>query len=185
MNEFEKAYTTKEVSLSLDIGTSTLRKWCLALEENGYQFVRNEQNGRSYVEGDLVAFKHFKHLVQKENFTLDNASKVVTSKFKGKASETVTPSVPALNNEYTRDLGRSDEFVQSLLDYIERQDKFNRDLVERLDKQQKYIEERLEERDNRLLEAMRGVQEKQKLIAAEQEEKKKSVWSRLFSKRND
>jgi DNA-binding transcriptional MerR regulator len=182
MSDFEKAYSTKEVSLTLDIGTSTLRKWCIALEENGYQFLRNEQNGRSFVEGDLVALKHFKHLVQKENFTLDNAAKIVTSKYKGGASKSITPAVLPEKKEETRDLMRSDEIIQSLLDHIERQEQFNRELLERLDRQQKYIEERLNDRDQRLMEAMRSVQENQKLLAATQEEKRKGLWSRLFGK---
>ena len=61
----EKAYSPKEVFTTLGIGDSTLRKWCIALEKNGYGFIRNDKNSRVYVEGDLVVLRHFQNLVNK------------------------------------------------------------------------------------------------------------------------
>jgi hypothetical protein len=64
MNETtEKAYSPKEMSITLDIGDSTLRKWCIALENNGYGFIRNDQKNRVFVEGDLVVLRHFQNLI--------------------------------------------------------------------------------------------------------------------------
>ena len=82
MNEkIEKAYTPKEVFTTLDIGDSTLRKWCLSLEKNGYEFIRNEKNSRIYVEGDLVVLRRFFQNLVKENMPLDNAAKLVVDRF--------------------------------------------------------------------------------------------------------
>lgn len=191
MDKFEKAYTTKEVSLTLDIGTSTLRKWCLSLEENGYPFARTESNKRLFVENDLVALKHYKVLLQEHNFTLENAAMIVISKFCNKASETRTPSVLQENEEKERSSTRSDERIDQLIEYAERQEQFNKRLIERLDTQQKhiekqqlYIEERLKERDEKLMESLRTFQDtKQEMlqIAAAKEEKK-SFFARLFGK---
>jgi hypothetical protein len=64
MDTFGKSYTTSEVSTTLGIGDSTLRKWCLSLEKNGYQFIRNEQNKHLFVERNLVVLRHFQKLVQ-------------------------------------------------------------------------------------------------------------------------
>lgn len=194
MQEQEKAYTTKEISDHLEIGTSTLRKWCLALEENGYKFSRTESNKRLFVDRDLVALKYFKKLVQGENFSLGNASKVIASKYTSKASETRTPTVLQENDDEQHSLRRSDEMIQQLIEHmkkqdehIERQERFNQELLERLDKQQTYIEERLNERDKTLVQSLREVQETKKLIAAAREEQKieannKGFFAKLFGK---
>lgn len=196
MNEFEKAYTTKEISLALDIGTSTLRKWCLALEENGYEFLRTENQKRLFVERDLVALRYFQKLVQGENFSLENAAKVVTSRYKGEASESRTPSVLPENEmkeqDFERSFERSFDLIQQLLEKAERQEqfnqellRFNRELIQRLEEQQKYIEESLKKRDELLMQSLKESMETRKMIAAakeEDEKKKKGFWSRLFGK---
>lgn len=191
LSQSEKAYTTKEVSLTLDIGDSTLRKWCLALEKNGYEFLRNDQNKRLYIDRDLVALRHFQVLVQKNNFPLENAALVVAAKFKEDPSESRTGIVLQNQEENDRSLMRSDMVIEKLMEHIqvqqehiERQEKFNRDLIDRLDQQQKYIEERLEERDKSLMESIRQIQksneELKQLNAAEPE--KKGLWARILGK---
>lgn len=190
MNESEKAYTTKEISLTLDIGTSTLRKWCLALEENGYQFARTEGKKRLFVERDLIALRYFQKLVQGENFPLGNAAKVITSKYNNKASESGTPAVLRKDEGEKRSVERSEEMFLQLMERLDKQEQFNRELLERLDQQQRYIDERLDAQDERLIkhdevlmQSLRESLETQKMIAAAQEEeKKKGFWSRLFGK---
>lgn len=189
MNEFEKAYTTKEISLTLNIGTSTLRKWCLALEENGYQFTRTDNQRRLFVEHDLVALRYFQKLVQGENFSLENAAKVIASKYKSEATETVTPSVLPVEYENERSNKRSEEKIEELLDKATKQEqfneellRFNRELMQKLDEQQKYIDESLKKRDEMLMKSISESMETRRLIAAAQEEKKKSFLARLFGK---
>ncbi|WP_270583834.1 MerR family transcriptional regulator [Bacillus smithii] len=194
--EFEKAYTPKEVSLTLDIGTSTLRKWCLALEENGYHFTRTDTQRRLFVEQDIVALKYFQKLVQGENFSLENAAKVIASKYKTEASETRTPSVLPENEIEKRDFKRSNEILEELLERAKKQEQFNqellranRELMQRLEDQQKYIDERLNTRDQLLMKSLKESMETRKMIAAakeerekEEREKKKGFWSRWFGK---
>ncbi|WP_407819317.1 hypothetical protein [Priestia megaterium] len=48
MSENERAYWNHEVAEQLDIGTSTLRKWCLELEENEYVFTKGEQESQLF-----------------------------------------------------------------------------------------------------------------------------------------
>ena len=55
-NTFEKAYTPREVKTTLDISDSALRKWCLALERNGYKFIRNDKKNRIF---SIVNWKNF------------------------------------------------------------------------------------------------------------------------------
>ncbi|WP_100408479.1 DUF3967 domain-containing protein [Bacillus solitudinis] len=191
MNNGDKAYTTKEISDYLDIGTSTLRKWCIALEENGYEFLRTDNNRRLFFERDLIGLKYFKKLVKVENFSLENAAKTVTSKHRGEASETRTPSVLQENSDEQRSLTRSEETLQQLLEHmkkqdehIEKQESFNKELLKRLEERDRYIEERLNERDSKLVESLRDVQETKRMIAAAREEQdnKKGFFSRLFGK---
>lgn len=193
MNNFEKASTVKEISLVLDVGTSTLRKWCLALEENGYSFHRTEKNNRLFLEHDLVALKYFKELVQDKQFTLKNASNVVTSRFKGEftegeASESRTPN----NDLLTSSSKRSDEILEELLEKSKKQDEFNQEilslnqrLVEKLDAQHRYIEDSIKKRDELLMQTIKENLETRKLIAAarEEEESKKGFFAKLFKRK--
>jgi hypothetical protein len=189
---FEKAYSPKEMSVTLNIGDSTLRKWCIALENNGYGFIRNDQNKRVFIENDLVVLRHFQNLIKTHNMQLENASKLIIDRFGRGSLEVSTGAVLAEIEEVDRSLDRSKEdVVPTLLEHIKKQDEFirnqkefNQELIKRLDQQQKHIDERLDERDRKLMESMRNQQEiKQHLlqIAAAKEEKK-SLFARLFGK---
>jgi hypothetical protein len=204
MENVEKAYSPKEISLTLDIGDSTLRKWCIALEKNGYGFIRNDQKTRVFVESDLVVLRHFQNLVKQHNMQLDNAAKLVVDRFGKGAFEVGTGIVPAENKEEQRALMRSNEDVmedflehlrtqdevnRELLSRLEKQDNFNRELISRLDQQQRYFEERMkqEQKDRELMESLKESMREQKqlqleIAAAAQEEKKKGFWTRLLGK---
>lgn len=179
----EKAYSPKEVFTTLDIGDSTLRKWCLALEKNGYSFTRNEKNNRLYVESDLVVLRHFQNLVKHHNMQLDNAAMLVIDRFGKGAFETRTGSVPVEKEQEQRDLDRSNnEPLKTLLEHVRTQEEFNKELLNRLNQQQRYIEEWLNKRDEILMQSIKESIETRKLIAAAQQEKKKGFFSRLFDK---
>ncbi|MCP3742792.1 MerR family transcriptional regulator, partial [Rossellomorea sp. BNER] len=66
----------------LNIGDSTLRKWCISLEEHEYFFSRTDNNRRMFFDKDIIVLKHLRELVQVQFLSLENASKVVTSKYK-------------------------------------------------------------------------------------------------------
>lgn len=186
MENIEKAYTAKEVRTTLDIGDSTLRKWCLALEKCGYQFFRNDQNRRLFIEKDIVVLRHFQALVQDNNMPLENAANIIVSRFGDAAFEQRTVIVPSDQNNTAPEKIEDTETVEllhSLIDYMVKQEQFNKELLERLEKQQEYIEkqqayieeqkkyveeqkefkeylnERLEERDKKLMETLRVLQE--------------------------
>lgn len=182
----EKAYTPREMAVTLEVGDSTLRKWGIALEKHGYGFIRNEQNSRLYVESDLVVLRHFQQLVKHHNMPLENAAKLVVDRFGKGSFEVGTGAVLAKKEEERRDLLRSDEVIQQLLEHIKKQEDFNQELLKRLDQQQKYIDERLEERDRKLMESLRDSQEtKQQLLqlaVTQMEDKKRGFFARLFGK---
>lgn len=202
---FEKAYSPKEVCVALNINASVQRKWCLALEKNGYKFIRNESDHRVFVENDLVVLRHFQNLVKHHNMQLENAAALVVDRFGRGAFEVGTGGVLAekedkqndLQRDYVRSLDgkltellerieNQDEVNSELLNRLDRQENFNRELVKRLEQQQKYIDERLEERDRKLMESIRDSQEVKKqllqIAVAQEEAKKKGFFSRLFGK---
>lgn len=157
----EKAYTTKELAMLLEIGTSTLSKWCLSLEENGYPFARVEHNKRLFLEKDIVSLKNYTILIQEENFSLSNASKIVAAKYIEEETGIRTPSVPVRTDENQATPGI---LMQQLLEYIKeqdertkQQDQFNQQLLKRIEKQDALLEERLKERDNKLMETLNTV----------------------------
>jgi hypothetical protein len=202
----EAPYSAKDISLSLDIGDSTLRKWCLALEEHKYEFYRTDQNKRLFTEKDIIVLKHFQVLVKDKNMSMQNAALIVTSRFKKEVFSNETDVeqieeemniVPAIRSQgdliqlLVTKIGSMEEQQERLIQsLIEKQTKeiieVNRALVQKMDEQQKYIEERLNKRDELLLQSIREAQEtKQHLLqiaTAQEEQKKRGFFARLFGK---
>jgi hypothetical protein len=195
----ETPYSSKDISLSLNIGDSTLRKWCLALEEQHYQFYRTDQNKRMFTEKDIIVLKHFQVLVKDKNMSMNNAALIVTSRFQkevfsdetdveqleeemnivpvirsqGELIQELVTRVGTMKEQQEQHMKMNTDLIQSL---IEQQTKeiieANRALVQKMDEQQKYIEERLNKRDELLLQSIRESQETKKLLLAAQEEER-------------
>jgi len=70
-----------EVAKKLDIATSSLRKWCLSLEEHNYNFERTDRDKRLFYNDDLTVLQYFKELVTNRNMSMNNAATIVTSRF--------------------------------------------------------------------------------------------------------
>jgi DNA-binding transcriptional MerR regulator len=176
-------FSPKEIANMLNIGDSTLRKWCIALEEHGYFFSRTDNKRRMFFDKDIIVLKHLRELVQVQNLSLDNASKVVTSKYK-QDEKNASAQQNSENNERSLE---SD--TQKIMDKLEQLESFNKTLLDTIAKQQEYIEERLnkheeriEKRDLMLMESLREVQETKRLmIEAKEEEKKKPVRKGILS----
>lgn len=175
----KKPYWSKEIADMLGIGTSTLRKWCLILERNGYRFLRDEHDRRAYTEHDAIALRKLKDLTEHRGMTLDNASIVVIETLNRDKSQTVTLSATPGTKRANE---RHDEIMAKLESVIEEQKAFNKVLLDRLNQQQEYIDERLNKRDELLMKTLREELETRKQLAAASEEKSR-FWSRLFGKK--
>lgn len=176
----QQYYPSKTLTDQLDISGSTLRKWCIALEEKGYEFARTEQNRRLFTKDDLNVLEHLKTLIREKNMSLDNASIIVASMFNDDRSPTGTPSVREENNGVI-----SNEVIHKLTEHIEQQEKFNQELLKRLDEQNDYINKRLDQRDKLLMETLRDLnkQRKEEIKLLEQANEDKGNWfTRLFKK---
>lgn len=175
----KSVYTTKQIADNLGIVTSTLRKWCLLLEDAGYKFERNEKDQRMYFDNDMLALRHLKKLTQEDGMSLENAVKSIAGKDELRQEITASDSVDHSKLEAKMD--EMLEYIKRQDERLEKQEQFNRELVKRLEEQNKYIANSMEKRDQQLMLAMREVQETKKLIAANEEENK-GFFAKLFRK---
>jgi hypothetical protein len=180
--KIEKAYWNNEVASELEIGESTLRKWCIELEENGYTFIKGAMDSRAFTDLDLAALKYFKQLLKGKKHTKEQASKIVVEKFKREGGNERTTPIPMENTRSIENLEvmmkdllersrQQEEINHVLLEQTKKQEEFNRLLVQKLEQQEQYIKESIEKRDKLLLENIRSSQEQAATI-----EKKKTSW---------
>ena len=184
-NASEYGYFAKDVAAELEVTTSTLRRWSIELEKAGYKFERNEKDQRIYYDRDFKAFRELKKLISNSVVLVDAINAVVSMDVEG-LNASQTPSVYREETRLTR------QFLEEVLD-----EKINKAIQQAFEegRQQgqkeikemmKKIEKRSEERDDNLISVIRSIQEEKEevkqLIAASQEQAKKTFWQRLFSK---
>ncbi|MEJ8547025.1 MerR family transcriptional regulator [Brevibacillus borstelensis] len=206
----EKTYSGRELAGILGVGASTLRKWSMLLEQQGYWFLRDSQNRREYRQADIDALRSFYQLTKEHLMPLEEAARTVAggTSFQQARKETaaslslVPPVVPsagsaALPANHSPALSAStsaalalrtsahvdllEEKIHSLAQQVQHQDAVQMALMERLEQQEAYIRSSLKERDRRLTKAMNDIIEaKQQLAQIRDEQRKKSIWHRLF-----
>jgi len=184
MEGTETPYSAKEIVARLDIGDSTLRKWCLALEEQNYNFIRTDQNKRMFTEKDSYVLTQFKHLVKDKNMSINNAASIIAAKYLKDvfANETEIEQVfePAFANETDKELKAEIEQLREM----------NRQLLTMLDEQQKYIENRFNQQEALIKDSIQQSQETKQLLIettakeqeSEQQKKPRKGLLRLFSR---
>lgn len=187
MTRMDIPYSAKEVINKIDIGDSTLRKWCLALEKQDYHFIRTDQNKRLFTEKDVFVLSQFKVLVQDKNMSINNAAAVVASKYVKEVFSNETEVEQVLKSPF------SNETLEELRTEIEQLKSMNTKILSLLEEQkqdhddlQKYLKERVEHHDQLLMQSIRATQEEKQarlqLAAQQEEQKKKGFFSRLFGK---
>ncbi|PGW78311.1 DUF3967 domain-containing protein [Bacillus thuringiensis] len=171
-----QTYWGSEVAKNLGIGSSTLRKYCLALEEVGYPFERGSNNSRIFYHKDVATIERLVTAMNKKNVTLEQAINLAMTSVEGNEVATVATDGVA-----------DTEQIKALSERIERLEQLNLELIQRLDQQSKLLQEtdaqriiREEQRDVQLMQVLREIQDSKRLIAAS--EQKKSLWGRLFGK---
>lgn len=163
MGTEEKAYWNKEVAETLGIGESTLRKWCLELEKNGYSFVRGYKDSRAFLQYDLDALNYYRKLTKEGHYKMEQAAKIVVEKYGDRKEENDrTASVPeeierseSVLTESIRELLRISEEQKNIMsEQLELNKELFKKLSERdylIDQQQKQIDLILEMNDKVLL----------------------------------
>lgn len=184
-SKIEHAYFGKEVSEVLQIGNSTLRKWCLALEKQGYQFTRGgHNNSRAFLERDILTLRRMKELIQNKNITLETASEIVMSRLQEAERTEVVPQENEIQEQTTLPalFVEQNEMIIELLERQEQLEKQNEIMFQKLQEQQNFIADQLEQKDRKFMAALQESRELQQQIASSLEEKKKGFFARLFGK---
>lgn len=168
-NEF--GYFSKDVATDLEITTSTLRRWSIELEKEGYTFNRNEKEQRIYYERDFKAFRELKKLLSNNVPFIDAVKAIASTNFENKNAEQ-TPSV------YSEMIRLSKRELQEIIKTAIEEE---REIM--LDAFQEKLNETIEMRDKLLTQQLKNsLEESKKLIAATQEETNKPWWKKLFKK---
>lgn len=166
-NEF--GYYSKDVANELGITTSTLRRWSIELEKEGYIFHRNEKEQRIYYERDFKAFRELKKLLSNSVPFTDAIKAIASTDFENKnAGQT-----PSVYSEMIRLSKR--ELEEIVTKAIEKEH----------EKMIKVFEEKLndtiEMRDRMLMQQLKkSLEENRKLIEDPQHKKSESWWQKLF-----
>ena len=168
-NKQEKVYSAKEVSTLLGIQNTTVRKYAQMLEKAGYHIHKNELGHRGFFNDDVIVLRQIRELTKHPDMSLDQAINVVISTvYQGDMSDRDIKKLATYHASQ-----QYEQLLQQFESFKEEQMKFNQELLKQIQQRDEYISKKLENRDRELLDAVRGMQETQKLIAASEEKKKK------------
>jgi DNA-binding transcriptional MerR regulator len=184
-NASEYGYFAKDVAADLEVTTSTLRRWSIELEKAGYKFERNEKDQRIYYERDFKTFRELKKLINNNVVLVDAINAVVSMDVEG-LNASQTPSVYREETRLTKQLLEEllDEKINKAIQqaFEEGRQQGREEIKEIINK----VEQRSKERDDNLISVIRSIQEEKEevkqLIAASQEQEKKTFWQRLFNR---
>lgn len=167
-NEF--GYFSKDVAIELDITTSSLRRWSIELEKEGYLFQRNDKGQRIYFERDFKAFRELKKLLS-NSVPFTDAIKAVTAIDFDKQNAEKTPSV------YSETMRLSKHELETI---IKKAIEEEREIM--LAAFQEKLSETIEARDKMLMSQIeKSQEEKNKLLETEAQDKK-TWWSKMFQR---
>ncbi|MCQ6281307.1 MerR family transcriptional regulator [Bacillus sp. EB600] len=178
-------YATKDIAKIVGIQNQKVRKYAQALEKAGYKFTRNDRGFRVFTDIDVPLIQEIIKLSYDTGMNIEQIALKVVKQQNSNTDSTIpliSEVAEPMQNEVKTShlLNIEDERYKTLLDEIG-------SLKQLILNQQKYIEDRLEQqRDCKSLESLREFQEvKQQLLqiaAAQEKEKKKSFFSKLFKK---
>lgn len=141
--EHQKAYWPREVADLLDISESTLRKYCLILEEKGYKFLRGDNNRRAYLDRDVIALRKFMELSQNKNITLEDAAVAVVSMVLDHTVTSITHADTQQLSPPYRLIQRFESWdlkLDELIRYNEQRDREHRELIAQNERLQQELE---------------------------------------------
>ena len=173
-NEF--GYFSKDVAIELDITTSTLRRWSIELEKEGYSFQRNEKDQRIYYERDFKAFRELKKLIANSVPVIDAIKAIVSRDFEGENEER-TPSV------YSEMIRLSKRELQEIV-HIAVKEAIEEEREAMFLAFENKLNDIVEKRDRIITQQMKRSLEEQReqylLEVAATQQEKSSLWSKLF-----
>ena len=190
----EIVYLGGEVAKSLGIARSSLTKYCIALENKDYKFIRGSNNSRAFRSKDLLLLQRMKDLVQDKGMTMETAVNVVLSMLpeeertgavldENKVISSETTSKEQEENTKISLLIDKLEYINEISDRLNSMEKELKDikaqnkiLQDQNDELKTTVETSSSKRDENLLSLIREVQDTKKMIAASQEKKWWEFW---------
>lgn len=197
-------YSPGDVAEQLDIQTSTLRKYADVLEKEGYTFIKNERGHRKYRESDIMVFRKVINLKNDTDMTLENATKQIVSWYQGVEVLPLERHEVERYEEPDFNATPLQTMIQEQKEVIEKQNYLLQELNKRLVEQDRRFTQRESEllsaiqsiqdsqkliamnssedivktqnRDEMLIQTIRGVQEVKKMIAASKDKKWYEFW---------
>lgn len=184
-NEF--GTLSKEVAFHLDINPNTLRRWSLELEKHGYIFERNNKDQRIYYERDIQALLELKTILDKGQ-SMENATKVVATKHKERKNAEKTLSVIINDERDNEKIALSKRELESMIEST-----VEKAVIKAVEQEREAMfkvfelkmSDSIEKRDRMLMQSINQTMEEKRLeiaAAVEEENKKTSFFTRLFSK---
>lgn len=171
----QSIYISKDVATMLKIQESTLRKYCIMLEEQGYHFHKNEHGHRGFLDNDVITLRKLIEIKSHPDMTLKQACNAIMTWVKDKDVSRVDTNVITEDTQH-------DERYNELKEMIQQQNELLKSMAKKLDEQQCYIDEKLEKRDYQLIEAIRDMQEEKRVLletaAASRDKKWYKFWER-------
>jgi len=168
-NSFEKAFTTSIVADMVGIAESTLRKYSLALEKEGYKIIRDDNNARVFVENDVIVIRELREIRERLKINVEDAARYVVTRVPVSSTQTVSL-------DDTVKLERYDERYSEFEKKIDMQNDLLQILFKKIDEQNHKVEKML-------LNMQEERKEKEQLLLDTQSQSLKSFLSRLFSKK--
>lgn len=162
-----------DVARELGLSPSTIKKYYLLIEENGYRFTRSRTGKVIFSERDLEIFKRLIQIKNEKGIKVVDAVKTVISSitdvtvWKESAAATEFEEPPV-------DITVMKETMEQMHGIIKNQQKQIDQLLESQNQTQKLLESGSTDRDKLLLQSIRETQELKQLIL--ENNKKKKWW---------
>lgn len=173
----EYGFYAKETAQNLGIKESTLRRWSLELEKEGYVFERNDkgENGhRIYFDHDILMLTDFQKMMKKTHNLKDATKLVMTMVRDRKNAERAMTVFDKEDDKISFTKDELQDFVKQLIE----------DTVAKTTAEiGKKMENAIEQRDKQLLQQLNESMEQRRIeVASAKEERKRPWWSSWFRK---
>lgn len=165
----QSIYISKDVAMILKIQESTLRKYCIMLEEHGYHFHKNEHGHRGFHDNDVITLRKLMEIKSHPDMTLKQACGAVMTWVQEE-------NISEVDTDVITEDAQHDERYNELKGMIEKQNEILKQMVMKLDEQQRYIDDRLKKRDQQLMGAIREMQEEKRVLLETAATNKKPWW---------
>lgn len=159
-NEIEILYSPGEVSDTLKVKDSTLRKYCGILENAGYSFSKNNRGHRQYTDKDVMTFKKLIAATKNSDMTIETAAEQLVSMFKQNSMTVAATTDITSHEQHSKD-------IAELKNTVDIQNKLIISLAQRLEQHTTYLEDSTKNRDNKLLEHLNAFQKENEKLHKE------------------